>query len=105
MNIETWGETCGKFRLIKGEESLLNIVKSRRKKHCRCCESTIPVGSFCLGRGWDKICLQCAEKFYNNLSKSFKAYVTHTEDLLNEFKIKEARMQKNNILAKVRDGN
>jgi hypothetical protein len=97
-------ETCGEFSLLKGEEGMINIVKSRNKKFCRCCESSIPAGSFCLGRGWNKVCLKCADKFYNNLLNSFKEYVKHTEDLLNEFKLKEARMQKSNILAKVNDG-
>jgi len=103
--IKLGGGNSGILKLPNTDESLLRIVKCRKSAECPSCEKRISCGSYCLGLGYFKICLECYEKFLGNFLKSLNEYTAQAKRLLEEIKAQEKMMLKNNILAKVKDKN
>jgi hypothetical protein len=110
MPIRLWGtidingnSKIGKFDLSKSEGKVFTLIKCRNKTSCQRCDENIPSKSYCLGSGYHKICLKCAEPFIKSFLSSLKDYEKMGDELLKDIKAKEPQMTKNNILAKVED--
>ena len=56
----------------------LSLVKSRGEFTCNNCKQQIPSKSICFGKSggwwWNRICLNCADEFFNNFIKSVEEF-------------------------------
>lgn len=105
MSISGWGKDAGSLHLSEVDIGLMKLVKSRIKRDCSLCENAISAGSYCLGIGYCKVCLNCYEPFLNNFLDSLDNLKDMANNLINEIKSKNKTLLKNNILAKVNDNN
>ena len=72
MPLKLWREELGRLVLFKGEEGIFRVTKIKKDSNCNGCEKTIKKGCYCLGGGYSKICLDCANKFINNFNSSLE---------------------------------
>ena len=68
--IHTYKNNAGIVELTKGDVELFSLTKIRQDTSCSMCGKTIRKNCFCLGKGYNKYCLDCAPALITNAIKS-----------------------------------
>jgi len=91
MSIYLFGKDAGLFGLNKTEKDGLELQKVREDWHCVMCKSLIKQGDWAIGDKYDRVCLRCAGKFFNNLVGSLNKTKVYVQGKREEFigKLKE----------------
>lgn len=103
-----WGtyydETQSRLSLSNIDKQIFVITKIRKEKSCFVCNKTIPKNSICLGRGYGKICLECAKsKFLPELRESFSSWIGEVDNVMKEINDNKEDFLNINLLASLGD--
>lgn len=91
----------GEVQLWKSDEDSLSISKIRNKCHCFKCKKSIPSGTYCVGRGWTKFCLECSPKLWEDAKKGFEEMIDFVKGQEEKLKTNKETYEKNNLVAMI----
>jgi len=85
----------------KSDMDVFKIVKTRHPQNCANCGKRIPSKSFCYGREWIRLCLDCGKEFIEVGIKTFEEITKSIKESQEEHKKKEKDWEATNVLAKL----
>ena len=96
----------GIYQSYKTDTETLSLKKCKVNHNCKMCNAEIPKGSFCYGgsngRYWKtKICLSCADDYFDNAIYSIKSFLDMVQKAKNDLNENKKEYQINNTLAKI----
>jgi len=98
MPFNYWDE---RLYLYGTDLNTLILVKSRTNHSCILCKKKIPKGSYIYGRSYIRICINCAEEYFNKNIIQFKKYVKLIQDTKKNLNKNKKEYQVNNALANI----
>jgi len=102
MPIKHWDKDLGKLELYKWEKGLFEFIKIRKESKCYGCDKTIKKGCYCLGgNSYNKICLDCANRFCDNFNKSLNEHKKMANKVKEYLEKNKGEMMKNNVINSV----
>ena len=84
------------------EKRQTEFCKIREDNTCEVCEKVIKKGSWVLGKGWQKVCLSCANTKIQELISDSEAFKKELEEIITYMGINKNKLNDDNILANLR---
>ena len=92
----------GTYSPFKADLKTLIITKIKINHICKVCDKDIPKGSYCLGgQYFYRICLDCANDYFENAEASVKQFLELIKQNKEEFTKNKDKFKINNLSASI----
>lgn len=98
MGVINWN---GYVKMYNTDYQKIQLCRITESSYCQICRSHISKGSYCLGKGGEKFCLNCSDKLFedveNEINKFLKVMIATKEDI----KKNKDKYKTNNMISNI----
>jgi len=89
------------IKLYQTDLSSFKLVKSITSHSCNKCRKNIPKGSYVYGTYYTRICIDCAEEFFDNSINKLKFYIKLIQKSKKNLIKNKNKYKENNVVANI----